>query len=281
MNNIVEIKNLTKKYNSFVLNDINLKIPSGVIVGIIGENGAGKTTLIKSMLNMIKIDSGDIKIFNMNMKENEDIIKEDIGVVFDDSFLSEYLTLKDISKIMKRIYKNWSDEKYNKIIEKFNLPLDKIVNKFSSGMKMKTKLAVAFSSLPKLLILDEPTSSLDPIIRNEILNLFQEFIEDGEHSIIFSTHITSDLEHVADYVVYMEKGEIIFNKEKDILTEKYGIIKTTKEELDKIDKEDIIKILKNKYNIEVLIKDKSKYKNYIIDKPTVEDIMIMYAKGEK
>ena len=212
MNNSLEVKNLCKKYSEFELKNINLKLPKGMIMGLIGENGAGKTTTIKSILNLINIDNGEIKIFGLNIKENEKKIKEDIGVVLDDAFFSEYLNPADINKIMRKIYENWDEKLYYKYLEDFKLPKNKISKEFSSGMKMKLKIAVALSHHPKLLILDEPTSPLDPVARSEILDIFQDFIQNEENSIFVSSHITSDLEHIADYITFINNGEIVLSK---------------------------------------------------------------------
>ena len=285
MENILEIKNLSKKYKGFELKNVNIKLPKGMIMGFIGENGAGKTTTIKSILNIINRDSGKIKIFGLDNKENERKIKEDIGVVLDDSFLSEYLNPSDINKIMKNIYKNWDEKLYFKYIEDFKLPKEKISKEYSSGMKMKLKIAVALAHHPKLLILDEPTSGLDPVARNEILDIFQEFIQDENKGIFVSSHITSDLEHIADYITFINNGEIIFTKTRDELLENYGIVKCSEEQFKKIDKKDYIKYKKNRYEYDVLIEDKyefkKKYDISVIDKPSLEDIMLIYIKGEK
>ena len=285
MENILEIKNLSKKYNGFELKNVNIELPKGMIMGFIGENGAGKTTTIKSILNVINRDSGEIKIFGLDNKENERKIKEDIGVVLDDSFLSEYLNPSDLNKIMKNIYKNWDEKLYFKYIEDFKLPKEKMSKEYSSGMKMKLKIAVALAHHPKLLILDEPTSGLDPVARNEILDIFQEFIQDEEHGIFVSSHITSDLEHIADYITFINNGEIIFTKTRDELLENYGIVKCSEEQFKKIDKKDYIKYKKNRYEYDVLIENKYEFKkNYdicVIDKPSLEDIMLIYIKGEK
>ena len=285
MENILEINNLSKKYDNFELKNVNIKLPKGMIMGFIGENGAGKTTTIKSILNIVNRDSGEIKIFGLDNIENEVKIKEDIGVVLDDSFLSEYLNPTDINKIMKNIYKNWDEKLYFKYIEDFKLPKDKISKEYSSGMKMKLKIAVALSHHPKLLILDEPTSGLDPVARSEILDIFQDFIQDENKGIFVSSHITSDLEHIADYITFINEGEIIFTKTRDELLENYGIVKCTEEDFKKIDKKDYIKYKKNRYEYDVLIENKYEFKkNYdisVIDKPSLEDIMLIYIKGEK
>lgn len=285
MENILEVKNLNKSFGDFKLKNININLPKGMIVGLIGENGAGKTTTIKSILNLIKIDSGEINIFGMDIKSNEKKIKEEIGVVLDNNFFSEFLNPKDINKIMKNIYKNWDEKMYFKYLKDFKLPENKISKEFSSGMKMKLKIAVALSHHPKLLILDEPTSGLDPVARNDILDIFQDFIENGENSIFVSSHITSDLEHIADYITFINDGEIVFSKTRDELLEKYGIIKCSKTDFEKIDKNDYLKYKMNKYEYDVLVENKDKFKTKyefkVIDKPTLEDIMLIYIKGEK
>ena len=284
MNNI-EIKNVTKKYDGFLLDKISFDVPAGSIVGLIGENGAGKTTTIKSILNIIKSE-GTVKIFNKDINQNEKEIKQNIGVVLDDSFLSTYLTPKYINSVMKEFYKNWDEEKYNKLLKQFGLPSDKLIKDFSSGMKMKLKIATAISHNPKLLILDEPTSGLDPVVRNEILDIFRKYIEEDEtRSILLSSHITTDLEHISDYIVFIDKGKIILNVPTWELLEDYGVVKCSQEEFSKIKKEDYVSYKKEKYQYEVLTSDKNKIKKKYnissIDKPSIEDIMLFYIRGER
>lgn len=285
MENILEIKNLSKKYPEFELKNVNIILPKGTIMGFIGENGAGKTTTIKTILNIVQKDSGEIKVFGLDNIKEEKKIKENIGVVLDDSFLSEYLSPIDINQIMKNIYTNWDEKLYFKYIKEFKLPEKKMSKEYSSGMKMKLKIAVALSHHPRLLILDEPTSGLDPIARSEILDIFQEFIQDEEHGIFVSSHITSDLEHIADYITFINNGEIVFTKTRDELLDNYGIVKCTEEQYKTIKKEDYIKCKKNKYEYDILIENKyefkKKYEFSVIDKPNVEDIMLIYIKGEK
>ena len=283
MNNI-EIKNVTKKYDGFLLDKISFDVPAGSIVGLIGENGAGKTT-IKSILNIIKSE-GTVKIFNKDINQNEKEIKQNIGVVLDDSFLSTYLTPKYINSVMKEFYKNWDEEKYNKLLKQFGLPSDKLIKDFSSGMKMKLKIATAISHNPKLLILDEPTSGLDPVVRNEILDIFRKYIEEDEtRSILLSSHITTDLEHISDYIIFIDRGKTILNVPTNELLENYGIIKCSKEEFAKISEDDYISYRKSKYQYEVLTSDKNKIKKKYnissIDKPSIEDIMLFYIRGER
>ena len=284
MENILEVKNLCKKYNQFELKNVNLTLPKGMIMGLIGENGAGKTTTIKSILNLTN-STGEINIFGLNVKKYDKKIKQDIGVVLNENFFSEYLNPKDINKIVKNIYKNWDEKLYFKYLEDFKLPQNKISKEFSSGMKMKLKIAVALAHHPKLLILDEPTSGLDLVARSEILDIFQDFIQNGENSIFVSSHITSDLEHIADYITFIDNGEIVLSKTRDELLEEYGIVKCSKAEFEKINKKDYVKYKVNRYEYDILVENKSEFKRKydfnVIDKPTLEDIMLIYIKGEK
>ncbi len=286
MENIIEIKNLKKKYDDkFKLGEINLSIPKGAIVGLIGENGAGKTTLIKAMLNVIKIDSGEIKIFGKDYKKEEKDIKEDIGVVLDNMFFPELLNAKDINNSMKNIYKNWDSKLYFSYLKEFNLEEGMPLKSMSKGMRKKLEIVVAISHNPKLLILDEPTSGLDPIVRTEVLDIFQKFIEDGEHSVLLSTHITSDLEHIADEIIFIDKGEKVLQKSRDEIIDNYGILKCDIDYFSNIDKKDIVSYKKTKYAYEILIDNKEqaskKYRNCVIDKIALEDLMILVIKGER
>ena len=285
MDNNIELQNVSKKYKDFELKNISFNVPQGCIVGLIGENGAGKTTTIKSILNISKC-KGIVKIFGKDNIKYEKEIKEETGVVLDDSFLSDYLTAKQVNLIMREFYKNWNENKYINLLKQFNIPTDKLIKDFSSGMKMKLKIATAISHNPKLLILDEPTSGLDPVVRNEILDIFRKYIEEDEtRSILLSTHITTDLEHISDYIVFIEKGKIIFNLPTNELLENYGIIKCSKNDFLKLNENDYISYQKGQYQYEVLTSNRNtirnKYNITTIDKPSIEDIMLFYIKGEK
>ena len=286
MENIIEIKNLKKKYDDkFELGKIDITIPKGVIVGLIGKNGAGKTTLIKLMLNIIKSDSGEIKIFGKDYKKEEKTIKEDIGVVLDNMFFPELLNAKDINTSMKNIYKNWDSKLYFSYLKEFNLPDNKSLKSMSKGMRKKLEIATALAHKPKLLILDEPTSGLDPVVRNEVLDIFLKFIENEEHSILLSTHITSDLEHIADEIIFIDKGKKVLQKSRDEIIDNYAILKCDIDYFSKIDKEDIVAYKKTKYAYEILVDNKEqasrKYNGCVIDKITFEDLMLLIIKGEK
>ena len=231
MNNVLEINNITKDYKKFKIDNISFNLPKGYIMGFIGANGAGKTTTIKLILNMIKRDSGEIKVFGLDNIREEERIKEQIGVVFDECYYLEDWTINDVEKAVSMFYKNWNSSIYEKYLKEFNLARDKKVKDLSRGMRMKLMIAVAFSHEAKLLILDEPTSGLDPVARDEFLDILRDYIEDEEKSVIFSSHITSDIEKIADYITYINNGKIIFTGEKDEFLEKYCIIKGGKEDI--------------------------------------------------
>lgn len=286
MENAIEINKLVKKYdNGFNLGELNMEIPSGIIVGLIGENGAGKTTLIKSLLGISKTDSGSIKIFGKDYKTNENQIKEDIGVVLDDMFFPEVLNAKDINSIMAGVFKNWDSKLFYKYLEDFRLPKNQPLKKLSKGMRKKIEIVTAISHHPKLLILDEPTSGLDPVVRTEILDLFLNFIQDEEHTILLSTHITTDLEHIADKIIFLDKGKKVLDESRDNIMDNYGILKCDINYFNKIAKEDVICYRKNKYDYEALVNEKekikSKYKECILDNITLESLMLLIIKGEK
>ena len=285
MEYILDIENLSKDYDGFKLNEISFRLPKGSIMGLVGENGAGKTTTIKLVLNLIKKNNGSIKIFGMDNIKEEQKIKENIGVVLDESNFHDNLRPQDISVIMKNIYKNWDENIFFNYLDKFKLPRAKKVKNFSKGMKMKLSIAVALSHDPKLLILDEPTGGLDPIVRNEILDIFLDFIQDEERSILFSTHITSDLDKIADYITFIHDGDLIFSDSKEELLNNYGIVKCGEKDFGTIDKSSIVGYRKNQFGYEVLIKDKysgsHKYKDLIVDHANLEDIMLYYIRGEE
>lgn len=285
MENILEVKNLSKKYKDFELKDISFALPKGMIMGFIGENGAGKTTTIKAILDIIRDYHAEIKIFGLDNRKDGKKIKEDIGVVLDDMFFPEILTAKDINCVMKDVYKNWDSGTYFQYLTDFSLPEEKQIKTFSKGMRKKLEIAAALAHHPKLLILDEPTSGLDPIARNEVIDIFQDFIQNEECSILLSSHITTDLEHIADYITFINKGEILLSKTCDELLERYGIVKCTEAEFKKIDKKDFVKYKKTKYNYEVLVEDRKEFhKKYginIIDRITLEELMVLMIKGVK
>lgn len=275
----IEVINLNKSFKDFSLKNINIKVPKGKIVGLIGENGAGKTTLIKCILGAMFKNTGEVKLFN---NKYDDKFKDDIGVVFDDSYMIESYNIKDINLIMKNIYKNWDSKLFFKYVKEYNLPLKKEIKKLSTGMKKKLEIITALSHHPKILILDEPTSGLDPVIRSEILDIFQNFVDNKENSILLSTHITSDLEHIADDVIFISKGEIIFDRPLKEIKDNYIVLDVDKKEIDNINKKDIIRTKENRLDYQVLIEKKNmkkQYDKYIKNITALDDIMLLYIRG--
>lgn len=282
MNQILTVKDLQKKYNNFTLGPINTSFKGGVIIGLIGENGAGKTTFIKSILGIIK-STGKVEIFGHDISTEEKDVKENIGVVLDNSFFPEVLTANDIDKIMNPLYKNWDPGLFYNLLERFSIPKNKTIKTLSKGMRKKLEIAAALAHHPKFLLLDEPTSGLDPVVRKEVLDVFLDFIQDEEHTILLSTHITSDLEHIADYILFLNHGQIVLEETKNDIMENYGILKCGINDFSKVAKEDIIRFIKNKYNYEILVKNpfklQKKYPEMVMDKLTLEDLMVLIVKG--
>lgn len=279
----IEVNNLNKTYDGFTLKDASFKLETGTIMGIVGENGAGKSTIIKGILNLINIDSGEIKIFGKDFKENEMEIKKDIAVVFDESYFHDNLKIKDIDKIMKNIYPSWNKNEFQKYINKFKLSNDKRVKDFSRGMKMKLSIAVALSHGAKLLILDEATSGLDPVVRDEILDIFLNYIQNEDCSILIASHITSDLEKIADYITFVNDGQIIFSENKDELIYNSGVVKCSENEIDRIKKEDIVGIRKNTFGCEVMVNNRIYYEDmgFVVDKTNLEEIILFKVRGAR
>lgn len=252
--NAIEIKGLTKAYPDFTLDHLNLTLPQGTIMGLIGENGAGKSTTMKLILDMIKKDSGTILLLGKDNQENIRLTKEDIGVVLDEVGISECLTPFQVGKIMKHAFRNWDAAMYADYLRLFSLPEKKKFKEFSRGMKMKLGIAVALSHHPKLLILDEATSGLDPVIRDEILDIFNEFTREETHSILMSSHIVSDLEKICDYIAFLHKGKLLLCEEKDVLQDEYAIVHCTTEQLAAFPPSAVKGTKKNAYGMEALVK---------------------------
>ncbi len=282
--NALSVNGLTKKYTDFLLDNVTFQVPKGTIVGLIGENGAGKSTTINAILGLIKKDGGCVSVLGKTEQELDCAVRENIGVVFDGNNFPEELNPVRLNKVLRNIYHSWDEKKFFNLLEKFSLPTKKKIQNFSKGMKMKLSLAVALSHGTKLLILDEATSGLDPVMRDDILDIFLAFVQDEDHAILVSSHITSDLEKAADYIVFIHEGKVIFQKSKDELIYQYGIIKCGAAQFDAIDPKDIEAYRKQDYEYQVLVTDKSavqkKYPKVLIDIPTIDEIMLLYIKGE-
>ncbi len=282
--NILEIRELSKDYGDFILDKISFSLPRGVIMGLIGENGAGKSTTINCILNEIQKSSGTIRIFGKDHSTDEIEIKDKLGVVFDENHFPDIFTPEEIGKFMSGIYSAWEWQLYHQFLEKFELPKDKKIKDFSKGMKVKLAFAVALSHNAELLILDEATSGLDPIIRDDVLDMLIDFVQDESHSVLVSSHITSDLEKVADYITFIHKGRLIFTQDKDTLIDNYGIISCSTAVFDTLNKSEIIAYRKEDYQFKVLVNNRTKaakqYQNAIVSPATIEEIMLFYVKGE-
>lgn len=284
MTNCIEVAGLTKSYKDFSLQNISFQLPYGSIMGLIGENGAGKTTLIKCLLNLTHRDAGKITLLGRDNISEEQAIKEEVGVVLDDCFFHDTLRPKDLNTIFSSIYPKWDRVEYQNYLDKFHLPSKKFVKEFSRGMKMKLSLSVALAHHSKLLILDEATSGLDPIVRDEILDEFLAFISDESHSILLSSHITSDLEKISDYITYVHQGQIRLSQSKDEILERYGRVGCTSEELRTIDRHDLLYVRQGSFGCDALVSDRSafhqKYPNIMVESTSLEDIMLFVGRGE-
>ena len=281
MENMLKIENVCKNYPSFSLNHINFQVPAGCIMGFIGENGAGKSTTIKLILDLIQKDSGMIEVLGQDSTKISRDMKEHIGVVLDEANFSQELNYKDINKIMKHLYKTWDSHKFMQMMEEGAIPPDRKFKDYSKGMKMKLSIAAAVCHDTWLLIMDEATSGLDPISREEVLDFLLEFIQDEQHAVFISSHILSDLEKVCDYITLIHKGSIIFSEVKDELIEKYGILKCGKDELADIDAGAIIGMRENAFGTEALVLKNRIPEGFVVDLATLDEIMLFYVKGEK
>ena len=276
--NALEIKNLTKSYPGFTLDNLNLTLPSGCIMGLIGENGAGKSTTIKLILDMIHKDSGSITILGKDNTDGIELTKEDIGVVIDEVGIPECLTVKQVRNVMKNTFRNWDDAEYTRLIQKLALPDKKQFKEFSRGMKMKLGIAIALSHNAKLLILDEATSGLDPVVRDAVVEMFSDFTRDENHSILISSHIVSDLEKLCDYVAFLHKGKLLLCEEKDQLLAEYGLIHCTSEEIQNLPAEAIKYKKENPYGIEAMVLRNAVPAGVNVSPISIEELFVFMVK---
>lgn len=276
MDNFLEVSNLSKAFPGFQLQNISFSLPKGYIMGLIGPNGSGKTTTIKLILNMLKRDSGEVKIMGLDNISDEKTVKSSLGVVFDSNYLCEEWTVAQAEAAVSVFYKNWDKKKFSELIRRFHIALEKKVKELSKGMQMKLMVACAFSYDAKLLILDEPTSGLDPVSRDELLKILSEYIEDGEHSVLFSTHITADLERAADYITYISYGKLFFTGNKDEFVDMFRIVKGGRNELTLDLSEKLIGIREFSTGFEALIKseDIKMFSHLDVEPTTIDDIVV-------
>ncbi len=281
MTNCIELKGLVKEYKTFTLGPINLKLPGGTILGLIGENGAGKTTLMKSMMGITHPTAGEVTLLGTDPGS----AKEEIGMVLDDCFFAENLRVRDTGSILRLVFKSWDKALFQDYLDKFGLSGTKNIKELSRGMRMKLSLAAALAHRPRLLLLDEATAGLDPVVREEILDEFLAFVSDEDHAILISSHITSDLEKVADYIAYLHQGKLLLCGEKDRLLESYGRLVCTRADLDQVDRDYIVSARKGQYSTEALIRQKSEfrrcYPHLMVEPITLDELMVFVVKGEK
>ncbi len=283
--NAIEIRDLTVKFDGFTLDKISFDVAKGSIMGFIGQNGAGKTTTIKALLNIIKRDGGTIKMLGLDNIKDELAVKEQIAAVFDELPFHDQLNARNLNIILKDVYRDWDSAVFRNYLERLALPEHKKIGDFSKGMKMKLQIAAALSHNAKLLIMDEATTGLDPVVRNECLDIFLEYLQDEEHSILMSSHITTDLEKVADSVTFIHKGKLLLTGYKDEVLEQHGVIKCRKNDYKEIEPEDIVSARVTDFGAEVMIRDKEtcrrKYAGLVMDPTTLEEIMCYYVNAEK
>lgn len=280
---MLKVTNLNKKFKGFELEDVSFELKKGYIMGFIGPNGSGKTTTIKLIMNLLKRDSGSIEVFGKDNIKFEREIKDRIGFVYDESYFYQDLTIKQMKNIVAPFYTNWDEKQFKKYMKDFNLDEKKKIKKLSKGMKMKFSLSIALSHHAELIIMDEPTSGLDPIFRREMLDILYEIIQDENKSIFFSTHITTDLEKIADYITFIDDGKIVFSKEKDSLLESYGLVKGGQKDLNPDLEDALLGLKKTQVGFEALTDDKTKVKDLsgdklLIEKPSIEDIMFYMTR---
>lgn len=275
---------LKKDYGEFNLN-VSVKVPKGNIVGLIGENGAGKSTFLKLILGLIESNGGSFEILNEKKINENRMILENIGVVIDDNVIPENLNIIQVNRIMNDIYEQWDEEKFYRLTEELKLNKDKKIKEYSKGMKMKLSLMVALSHNPELLILDEPTTGLDPVVREQILDMFLDFVQDSSHSILFSSHIMDDLEKIADYIVFLKNGRVLLSEKKDNIIYEWGVLRCEEEKLKNIEEKYIIAYRASSYGYDVLVNDKETIKEMfeevIIDDATLNETMLICSDNSR
>lgn len=277
--NAIEIKNLCKSFPGFTLDNLTLTLPGGCIMGLIGENGAGKSTTIRLILDMLHKDSGSITILGKNNGDNIHMTKQDIGVVLDEVGIPECLTVRQVGRIMRYTFQNWEEDTFSALADRLSLPDNKPFKDFSRGMKMKLGLAIALSHQAKLLILDEATSGLDPVVRDEVVGMLYDFTRDEQHSILISSHIVSDLEKLCDYIAFIHKGRLLLCEEKDQLLAAYGLIQCTKEQLDALDAAAVIFRKESPYGVKAMVLRDRIPSRFSVSPISIEELFVFMVKG--
>ena len=280
--NAIEIRGLTKRYNGFSLEDLNLDLPYGCVLGLVGENGAGKSTTIRLIMDALERDGGTVSVLGADNKSREFLdLKEDIGVVLDETFVPEVMTARQLGKVMAGTYKNWDQGVYDGWLKRLDLPLEKKFKDYSRGMTMKLGIAAALSHHARLLLLDEATGGLDPMVREELLEVFADFAAQDGYAVLLSSHIVSDLERICDYIAFLHKGRLALCEEKDVLLDRYGILKCTREQLKNIPEEAVHGKRVGTYGVEALVEREFMPRDLVVDRASLEDIILFMVKGEK
>lgn len=277
---MLSIRGLSKRYMNFSVEDVTFKVPDGTVVGLIGENGAGKSTIIKSVLGAVHPDGGEILVDGMPLDKLDRSGRQKISFVLDDMGLPMELTLSMLDKVLANIFEKWDSAKFKALVQKFGLPEKKMLKEFSKGMKMKATIAVALSYESNLLILDEPTSGLDPVVRDDILEMIYDYNRQNGRAALISSHITTDLEKICDYIVYIHGGKVIFNEEKDELLSRYAIYSTDEKQLAELDKTAVVKVLRRDYGVDILASKEKMPRDFEYRPVSLDDIMLFYSKGE-
>lgn len=287
MENILELENISKSFpkSNFLLDNLSFSLPYGTILGFVGENGAGKTTTIGCILNTVIKDSGTVRLFGQEMQDRDTTLREKIGVVYDGDNFPGFWTAKQLSQVMRGFYRHWDNTLFQKYLTDFGLPEKQQIKHFSRGMTMKLAIATALSHHPQLLVLDEATSGLDPVVRDEMLDVFLDFVQEENHSILLSSHITSDLEKVADYIAFIHNGRLVLTASKDDLIYHYAVLRCKESQFQTIDRADMIAFRKRDFQIDVLVPDgkeaRKKYKDIVADHVSIDEIMLLLVKGEQ
>lgn len=287
MDAILELEGVCKAFpgSNFALQDVSFILPCGSILGFVGENGAGKTTTIGCILNTLRPDSGVVRVFGREMTDGDGELREQIGVVYDGENFPGYLSACELARVLGGLYRQWDDTLFNVYLDRFALPLEQKIARYSKGMTMKLALAAALSHHPKLLLLDEATSGLDPIMREEMLDLFLEFVGDEDHAILLSSHITSDLEKIADHIVFIHEGRVLLAAPKDELLERYAVLRCKASQLERIDPADCLAVRRREMSVDVLVADgrsaARRYRDCVIDRATLDEMMLLLVKGER
>ncbi len=281
MSEAITIKNISKQYPTFQLKDVSFSVPKGSIVGLVGENGAGKTTTIKAILGLIDVDQGEVNVLGGKVNKIDKNQKQRIGVVLDNSHFSQEFNANQINKILSHIYEKWDEVRFFELLERFELDAKKKIKEYSRGMKMKLSIIIALSHHCELLVMDEATSGLDPIVRNEILDMLMDFIQDEDCSILISSHILSDLDKVCDYIVMIHQGQVLLNMDKNDLSEEYALVHCTKQQLDELGRETVIAYQSNSFQTKALVYRKKLPSSFVCESISIEDIMLYLVKGDR